>query len=632
MGLLQGVLDYETHREALDRLVALYRPELPAMTTEGVAAIEKAIPEYVRPHDPRYAEVMRLSMDIALGHWFDMVADPAVDSRETLAFFREIGVGEAREGRSMEAWQSAARVGTRAAIDHITRRNAERGFELPGTVVGQITTSVLTYIDFLAEAVAAGHAEAGAREVGEFQGRRRRMLELLLEGGERALKEVRELAVKTGWTVPQTVAVVALHERDGGPARRPALPSEVLVGLHLAEPCLVVPDPDGPGRRRMLEHGLGEWYAAAGPPVPPAEAARSREWARRALDLVRRGLLPGEGVLVADEHVPSLAIVPHADLVGRVAARRLGPLLHLRPRQRRVLAETLLACLESGFNATEVAQRLHMHAQTIRYRVRQLEGLLGESIYDPAGRLELHLALHGWLALNPPGADELAAVPDGPLDGRTAVHHHVEPGGGGPRGGRLVDDVQGQPHRLGARRDRLVDDGARLRRPAVHADDVDRLGHLGEAPVDGLTEHRRRRRVHGDDALAAPLEQPGLAVDRPLGVVVEAHEGPCPGVPQETADGGEVRVRGVGVRGAHVRPNPARRPVISAVRRPLSVTERGRRPGGARGARRAPAGAVRTAGPAAARTGPTGRRWAARPRCRRAATSGARRRSAARSR
>ncbi|MDX6741297.1 helix-turn-helix domain-containing protein [Actinocorallia sp. A-T 12471] len=406
MGLLHGVLDYEAHRETFRGLVRTYRPELDVIADEGVAEIEKSIPEYVRPHDPRYAGVVRTAVEYAIGHWFDMLVDPDLDSTETIAFFRALGVGEAREARSMEAWQSAARVGTRATIEYITRRNAERGVDMPGAVVGQLTNSVLVYIDILAEAVAAGHAEAGAREVGEFQGRLRRMLELLLEGGDRALKDVRELAAKTGWAIPQSVAVVAVHERDAEPARRPALPSEVLVGLHLAEPCLLVPDPGGPGRRRMLEHGLRGWFAALGPSVPVTEAARSRAWANRALDLARRGHLPDDGLVVAEEHLPTLFIVPHADLVDRVAERRLGPLLELRPRQRRVLAETLLACLESGFNATEVAQRLHMHAQTIRYRVRQLEGLLGDEIYHPDQRLELHMVLHGWLALNPATGDD----------------------------------------------------------------------------------------------------------------------------------------------------------------------------------------------------------------------------------
>ncbi|WP_460363121.1 PucR family transcriptional regulator [Actinocorallia lasiicapitis] len=384
----------------------VFRPQLSEIARLGVKAIETQVPEYVRPHDPRYSEVMQLAVEYSVGHWFDLIADPEADSTEVLRFFRELGVGEAREGRnSLETWQMAARLATRVTVDFISQRAPEEGFDMTGQLVAQITASVLTYIDVLAAAVSSGYAEANAREVGEFQGRRRRLLELLLVP-EPELKEIRDLAQKTDWALPQHVAVVAVLERDGLNARRPALPSEVLVGLHLDRPCLVVPDPDGPGRRKMLEHGLKDWIAVAGPTVPLTEAYRSADWAGQGLGLARRGLVPTGELVIATEHLPSLVILRQEDLVSQVAERRLGPLLGLRPRQRQVLARTLLACLESGFNATEVATRLHMHAQTIRYRVRQLEGLLGDGMYDPAQRLELHMVLHGWLTLNPEGSEE----------------------------------------------------------------------------------------------------------------------------------------------------------------------------------------------------------------------------------
>jgi DNA-binding PucR family transcriptional regulator len=40
-----------------------------------------------------------------------------------------------------------------------------------------------------------------------------------------------------------------------------------------------------------------------------------------------------------------------------------------------------------------VAARLHVHPQTVRYRVAQLRELFGESLDDPDARFELALAL-----------------------------------------------------------------------------------------------------------------------------------------------------------------------------------------------------------------------------------------------
>jgi DNA-binding PucR family transcriptional regulator len=39
-----------------------------------------------------------------------------------------------------------------------------------------------------------------------------------------------------------------------------------------------------------------------------------------------------------------------------------------------------------------VAAALHVHPQTVRYRLTQLQELFGEQLADPAARLELALA------------------------------------------------------------------------------------------------------------------------------------------------------------------------------------------------------------------------------------------------
>jgi DNA-binding PucR family transcriptional regulator len=61
-------------------------------------------------------------------------------------------------------------------------------------------------------------------------------------------------------------------------------------------------------------------------------------------------------------------------------------------REERI-AETLLAWLQLGENAAEVAQRIHVHPQTVRYRLRQITELFGDQLCDPHSRFELQLAL-----------------------------------------------------------------------------------------------------------------------------------------------------------------------------------------------------------------------------------------------
>lgn len=58
-----------------------------------------------------------------------------------------------------------------------------------------------------------------------------------------------------------------------------------------------------------------------------------------------------------------------------------------------VLADTLRAYLDSFGEVGAAAQWLHVHPNTVRYRVRRIEEILGTSLADPDVRLVLSLSL-----------------------------------------------------------------------------------------------------------------------------------------------------------------------------------------------------------------------------------------------
>ena len=60
-----------------------------------------------------------------------------------------------------------------------------------------------------------------------------------------------------------------------------------------------------------------------------------------------------------------------------------------------MLADTLAAYLDGFGDIAAVAQRLHVHPNTVRYRVRRIEKLLSTSLDDPDDRLVLALGLRG---------------------------------------------------------------------------------------------------------------------------------------------------------------------------------------------------------------------------------------------
>ena len=75
---------------------------------------------------------------------------------------------------------------------------------------------------------------------------------------------------------------------------------------------------------------------------------------------------------------------------GHKTERELGPLAEGGEPTRRLVA-TLLVFLEEGASFARAARRLRVHENTIGYRVRRAEELLGHRIADR--RLELHVAL-----------------------------------------------------------------------------------------------------------------------------------------------------------------------------------------------------------------------------------------------
>jgi DNA-binding PucR family transcriptional regulator len=57
------------------------------------------------------------------------------------------------------------------------------------------------------------------------------------------------------------------------------------------------------------------------------------------------------------------------------------------------MRETALAFVRHGGNSVAMAAELHLHPQTVRYRVARMRELLGDALDDPDARFELELAL-----------------------------------------------------------------------------------------------------------------------------------------------------------------------------------------------------------------------------------------------
>ena len=111
-----------------------------------------------------------------------------------------------------------------------------------------------------------------------------------------------------------------------------------------------------------------------------------------ALRASEAGVLTGPGPIRAEDHLAEL-LVFESGLADRLVDRRLAPLAELTPAGRTRMEETALAFVQHGGNAAAMGRALHLHPQTIRYRLTRLRELFGDQLEDPDARFELELAL-----------------------------------------------------------------------------------------------------------------------------------------------------------------------------------------------------------------------------------------------
>ncbi|HEY2242373.1 MAG TPA: helix-turn-helix domain-containing protein [Streptosporangiaceae bacterium] len=375
------------------------RPLVPDLAAEMVGAIIAAVTEYARLDDPAYTSTLRVGAETAISGFADRIAWPQAPRQQLADTFYKIGKVEAAEGRSLEMLQAALRAGARVVMHWLT--GAAYHAVIPAEALGLLAEALLVHIDELATFSAAGYDQVQRRAAEETTRRRHRLISLLLAEPVPA-EAIAAQASLAGWRLPRLVSVVLLNRPGPGrplAAGRPlahelrlALPAEVLVDLDRPQPCLIVPDPDGPGRRRMLDQALAGLRAAAGPAVPVTAAAVSLQWAAETLALPSGRAATPVRVVHCDDHLTEIVLRRGQDALGRLARLRLAPLGEIAVARRKALADTLLTWLQTR-SISQTADQLHIHRQTARYRMNQLRAMFGPALDDPEIRFELELVL-----------------------------------------------------------------------------------------------------------------------------------------------------------------------------------------------------------------------------------------------
>lgn len=362
------------------------RPALPSLVQATVEAIADEVPAYARAWDSEIRPVVQRGTEIALSRLLDLFGSDAqaLDARAT-SFYRRIGAIESAQDRSLEALLSAYRVGARVAWEQFSARAVAMAVTTPDLVT--LAEAIFVYIDVLSAASASGHAsQEGQRDV-----LRSRLVQALLDG--EALTNpvaLQDAADAAGWTIPERMAVAVVPL---APGREPTPPDGVIALIDSGEAVAILPDPAGPGRRRALEKAWEGSRVFVGTVRPPAEAATSLAHARRVQRLVQQGRVPSARIVVATDHLAELVIAADWDLLLELRERVLRPLADVSEAKRPALEQTLSAWLAYSGDRVRIAEALHVHPQTVSYRVHRLRELFGLALDDPAQRLALQLVL-----------------------------------------------------------------------------------------------------------------------------------------------------------------------------------------------------------------------------------------------
>ena len=371
----------------------MLRPELPGLADEIVTELSHGVPDYARPLEGPFGKALRSGVEEALGGFTSMLANPRADRDEGREVYLNLGRGEMRAGRSLDALLAAYRLGARVAWRRLAAAGERAG--LPPHTLYALAEAIFAYIDELSADSIEGYAREQAAAAGTLQRRRQRLAALLVQepparsrhggGGGRE----RRLAAATQ---PGRVRGGRRRgeRRAGRPPGAPARP-RVACGSRGA-----VHRGPGAARRAPRRAGGGRARAQGRAGASGHLAGGGREL-RRASELLRLaqdgGIEDTDGLLLADTHKLALLLGVDRRLARDVADAALAPLEAETELSRERLGSTLDAWLRHRGRTEAVARALHVHPQTVRYRLARLRELFGERLEDPDARFELELAL-----------------------------------------------------------------------------------------------------------------------------------------------------------------------------------------------------------------------------------------------
>ncbi len=381
----------------LEKLVPALDARLPEILTEVRELFRTDWPDYAEflaNEQDEVTEAAREFLRLLVG----IVEHEPNNSGPQSILFEEVGRIQYRDGNDLTSLLSAYQLGARIAWRHVSQTALELNVD-PSTLAS-LAEAVFIFVDQLSNASARGYVLEQSESSAERERLREELVDLLLS--DRAdLSAVRGAASRAGWPLPREAAVILIDpDNPVGQTVLSRLDSSCLLFRRRTYWGAIVPDPVRPGRRQRLTDALRGAGAVIGYPVPLENLPASTHIAEVAAALLREGVLDQDPVF-ADDHLD--AIIVHRDprVLAAFRGQMLAPLSAVSVAVQERLTETLVSWLRHFGDRQAIAAELHVHPQTVRYRMAQLHELFGATLDDPVGRARLTLAL-AWQRQGPP--------------------------------------------------------------------------------------------------------------------------------------------------------------------------------------------------------------------------------------
>ena len=364
--------------------------------------VGERIAERIRAEVPVYADESLIpfdslrtsctaNVDLLLRHLLGHIGPDPDPARQT-------GRTRAEQGMPLPDILHAYRVGFESVWSEIlTEARAHPG--VPDIQLVDRSADLWHLFGLYAEAVALSHRETTAELAVQLGARRSALVEALFSGVIADRITLWEAARELGLPERGPYAVVAAAADSPGVEPLPGAETS-LRQAHLASAWRLLPDQQigvialaAPKAEATALRVLRRAGARVGV-SPSFVSLRDTPQALRFARLALAGL-PGDarGVARFDDNPLAMLVAAAPAEAAHLMNVVLKPVLDLPGLERTRLLDTLENWFAAGGSATTAAERLYVHPNTVRYRLRRVEELTGRSLSDPHTVADLGAAL-----------------------------------------------------------------------------------------------------------------------------------------------------------------------------------------------------------------------------------------------